>query len=292
MIEELAITVLENRKIEVKPIVRPRGFFKKGHDGEFMYSGCKQVYTLPMSYNTRTFINPFLNNTEAKQFEKLLNLEDGALNIYNLKNAFWGNFKVELKKEKKILDLNTPIHALEYRVMLANRDFFAPDWESRYNKGSYKYALVDEGMLELNAAKSAEKLDQAMEYMIKLKKSNKEMVNTLRLLQKNIPVSARDNTQWLKTQLWLIIEEKSQNIGVKNIDDFLTVCNDPKAKTKLFVLDAVENGDVVFRGSEYRIAETQQLIGKSLEKAVDWFDDNRNIEDRILIEDRLKLNNK
>ena len=50
--------ILIDKKVRVEPIISTRPFFKKGHDGEFMYTGCTRVYGLPYDSQKRTFFNP------------------------------------------------------------------------------------------------------------------------------------------------------------------------------------------------------------------------------------------
>jgi hypothetical protein len=94
---EKKIKVLQNKKVILKPIEKERPFYKKGHDGEFMFSGCKERFTLPFSQSLNSFIQIF-EKGEQEAFEELLQKKPGELNTYTRKNSFWNDFYVDLEK--------------------------------------------------------------------------------------------------------------------------------------------------------------------------------------------------
>src|SRR6056297_2524720 len=119
----MEITVLEDKKIKIEPIIRRRSFLPKGHDGEFLYTGCHKDYGLPFNGKKRSYLNPFKDETEQKQFEKLLNRKEGDLNLYSREDSFWGELSFSLTKDGDTLDLNNPIDSLWYRIFLVNPRF-------------------------------------------------------------------------------------------------------------------------------------------------------------------------
>jgi hypothetical protein len=282
------MSVLNSNKVIVRPVKSGRPFMKPGHDGEFMYTGCFKGYKLPYVLATRSFARIF-DDAEQKEFEKLLNKKEGELSIYNWKSEFWNDFTVELGKEEKILDLNIPIHALEYRVLKANSDKIAVD-EANIRSGAHSYVLVDENAKQEADYKLSEKNEEAMELFMKLRKSDKKMYDLLRVLGKNPSHNMKSNTKALKAELDAVIAQKERINGQVGIDDFIEAAKDPKFSTKIFVLDAVELKEILTKNGGYRIAETKQLIGNSLEQAVDFFDDAKNQDQKLLIEQRLQLN--
>lgn len=287
VITKPSISVLEDRKIKVEPIVRGRAFLKPGHDGEFMFTGCWRYFGLPISLRTNSYMNPFKNAEERKEFERLLGLPDGSLNTNNKKSKFWGEYKIMIGKEPMELDLREVDHALRYRV-LSVHPRFAKQGEDTSGNLELQYRLVDERYQEEAYSKTALRKSEAYTELNKLAKSKKKMLDTLRLL--GITMSDVSSEQALKAKLAQIIEEPASNRGggVKTIEDFMTTVTDPQALPKLFVLDAIEFGEITVMGSDYRLAETKQLIGKSLQGAVDWFSDLANQETKLLIEARLK----
>lgn len=283
------VKILTNKQIKVVPIVRGRAFFKKGSDGEFMFSGCKKMYSLPYKESTRSLVNIF-EEGEQEAFEKLLNKKEGTLNIYDRKNPFWTKFVVEIKKGGKTLDLNVPMHVLEYKVLKANKELIAPSWAEKDSKASYQFALVDESIIEEADNKLAIKTDKAFDHLYDIKKSALKMRNVLRILGKKVPDDA--NKEWMKAELIKIIEQKEKTVGVLNIDDFIQAVTDKSAATKILILDAIDAKGIIASNGGYRIQSSNQLIGRSNSEAVDWLEDPKNQEDKLLLEEMIKRNNR
>ena len=282
---------LRNVEVKVKPIVRGRAFFPKGHDGEFLYSGCTNRLTLPYSYSKRSYVNIFENDEEREFFEKALNKAPGALTIYDRNNDYWGKeFFVELDKNTYTINLNDPIGMLEYKVLLANKDKIAPTWAERNLNPGYKWAIVSSEQEDDDHYKLAAKNERAMELFFKIKSSNKKMYDVLRLLGKKPVKNSIDNTRWLKTQLDTIINQKERIAGSPNIDDFIKAVEDPFFSEKVFVFDAMDIGEVILEDGVYRIKETNAPIGRSIDQCVEYFADMKNNEDKILIKQRMELN--
>jgi hypothetical protein len=281
--------VLENRKIRVVPIVRGRAFFPKGHDGDFLFSGCWRYYGLPINSRTRAYFNPFKAGEQAA-FEKLLNLPAGSLNTNDRKSKFWGEFKIPLDKNGTELDLSQVDHALIYRVLQVDPKFATQSDD--LTKLEYQYQLIDERYVEEEYSKLNLKKAEAYSELNKLK-SKKQLVDTLRLL--GIKMNDESSFDALKAKLAQIVEEPASNKfkGLKTIDDFLLITKDPQATMKLFVLDAIDNKEVVVEnGDEYRLVESGKLIARSLKGAVDWFSDIANQETKLLIQERSQISSK
>lgn len=279
--------VLENRKIKVVPIVRGRAFFAKGHDGDFMFTGCWKHFGLPINSKTRSYFNPFKSG-EQEAFEKLLNLPSGSLNTNDRKSKFWGEYKIPLDKSGLDLDLSEVDHALIYRVLKVNPKIASE--KDDITKLEYQFQLVDERYAEEEYSKLSLKKIEAFTELNKISKSKKQLLDTLRLL--GIKMSADSSIESLKSRLAQIIDEPESNKfkGIKTISDFLKVVQDPQATTRLFVLDAMDAKEVfVQNGDEYRLSESNKLIARSLQGAVDWFTDVANQETKLLIQERIKV---
>lgn len=279
--------VLENRKIRVLPIVRGRAFFAKGHDGDFLFTGCWKYYGLPISSATRSYFNPF-GAGEQEAFETLLNLPKGSLNTNDRKSKYWGEFSFTLDKEGMELDLSQTDHALIYRVMKVNPKFAKQGDD--INRIEYQFQLVDERYAEQEYSKLSLRKIEAYSELNKISKSKKQLVDVLRLL--GIKMTESSTIDALKSKLALVIDEpaSSRMKGIKTIEDFMKVVQDPQATTRLFVLDAIDNKEVyIENGDEYRLTESNKLIGRSLQGAVDWFADIVNQESKLLIQERIKV---
>jgi len=283
---------LREEKVEVKPIVRQRSFFKKGHDGEFMFTGTTKGYMLPYSNSTRSYVNVFESDEEQKFFENKMSLKDGELSVYDRKSEYWTTFTVTISKEGKTLDLSIPSHMLEYKVLMANKKRISPTWEDRNSNPGFEFALVNESQVIDDNIKMSEKNERAMELFMKIRKSNKKMYDILRVLGANPQPQAKEDAKWLKSEIDKIISQKQKAPGILAIDDFIRTAEDSKFSTELFVLDAMDIGEIVHRSGKYRLTSNEQLLGKSMSQVVDYFDSPGGREDKILIEQRLELNNK
>jgi len=282
------MSILKNNKVIIRPVVSGRPFMKKGHDGEFMFTGCNKGLKLPYSQKIRSFINIF-KDKEQSEFEEKLNKQKGELNIYNWNSKFWTDFTVELTKEERILDLSIPMHALEYKVLQANKDKVALS-EADIIEGVHAFVLLDEAVQQESDYRTSEKNEEAMELFFKIRKSDKKMYDILRVLGKSPSHNMRSNTKALKSELDAVIAQKAKIVGQPNIDSFIEAATDVRLSTKIFVLDAIDLGEVIIKDGGYRISESKQLIGNSLEQAVDFFDNAKNQDQKLLIDQRLQLN--
>jgi hypothetical protein len=278
--------VLKKKIIKVEPIVRSRSFFKKGHDGEFMYTGCRRIYTLPFDSAKRSFFNPFLKEGEQEFFEKQLNQKEGALNLYDSHSKFWGSFTTSLDKNGLELDLSNPSDALRYRVMLVDPKF--ANGEDQRDVPECEFILIDQEITDKAISEKAQTKDKAMDYMYKLKKSKKGMYDTLRLLGKKPDVDA--SADWFKTEIYKILDEPGILPGTVGLKQFIEVMEDSLADVKIFVLDAVEKGEIVQGNDGYRIADGRKYLGKDITQVYHYFADGgpEAKEEKIIIEQRLK----
>ena len=287
-LEELKKKVLVNKTISVKPIKPRKPFLKKGHDGEDVYTGCHKDYGLPYDVNLRSYKNPFLEEGEQELFEKLLNQEEGALNLYKFKVTepnFWGNFLLKIPKEGTTLHLNNPADALMYRVLL--QDPKAATSNSELSILQKEYTLLDESKKDEELSILGQKQDEANDFMHKIKKSKKQMVDTLRLMGKSVDKDA--SMDWLKAELYKIINEVSTTKGVVGLDKFLEVMKDPVAETKLFVLDAIEQKELVRTQTGFKVEGLNEFVGLNYEDVVKHFlkEDPKVQELKQIIQSRL-----
>ena len=289
--EESPKLFLRNIKVIVKPVKRHRPFFAEGHDGEFMYSGCINRITLPFSISKRSYVDIFESKEEQEFFENALNKAPGALNIFDRNSQFWSkDFFVDLDKDDKELDLSSPVQMLEYKILLANTNLIAPSWGERFKNPGYRWAIVSEAQIEDDSYKIAAKNEEAMELFFSMKNSNKMMYNVLRLIGTNPNKSNENNTTWLKAQIDKIISQKEKVKNVYNIDDFITVAKDPRFNEKIFVLDAIDLGEIKKIDGIYKINESNIPVGRSIDQCVEFFANKKYSEEKILIEQRMELN--
>jgi hypothetical protein len=277
--------ILENKTIKVRSIVRPRPFLRKGHDGEFMYTGCRRIYGLPFDSKKRSFFNPFKDEEEQELFEKALNQKEGSLNLYDSKSKFWGSFTFSLDKDGIDLHLGSPNDALIYRIMLVHPKF--ANSESEKGVPECEYIIIDQDIEEQVISEKAEVKDKAMDFMYKIKKSKKKMYETLRLLGKKADPEA--SVDWLKTELYKILDQSGNTPGIVGIKQFIEVMEDPTSDVKIFVLEAIDKGDITQRNDGYRILGSNKFLGKDIKNVYEYFASETPDakEDKLIIEQRI-----
>jgi len=235
---------LENRKVILKPIVKPGGMNPTGHDGEFMYTGTQIQFVLP--YNVRKGRLESILSPEVQEFfEKEL---DTDLNIHKKTDNFWFNFRINIRKDDKlmqnglVLDLSDPIDNLRYKL-LKIQPAVAASWSDRFKRGEYRFALVDENELDEGRAKIADRKKEAYMFLGKVEGSKKKMVDFLRVYGKHPQKDA--TLEFLKGEIDKIIEEP------KELDQMLKVIKDPDYEMKLFLEDAVDAGAITKKSRKY-----------------------------------------
>ena len=124
--------------------------------------------------------------------------------------------------------------------------------------------------------------------MYKIKKSKKEMINTLKLLGKQVTLDS--NKDWLEGELFKIIDEIAVNKGTSGIDKFIEVMEDSAKDTRLFVLDAIEAKEIVRDVNGFKIPDTKVFVGRKYEEVVRYFlnKDPKVQEVKLIIEDRIR----
>lgn len=281
------VKVLQNKTITLRPIVRGREFAPKDskHDGRFMYTGCRERFHLAKNEDTGSFINVF-EPGEIEAFEKLLNKKPGELSLYNRNSPFWAKMWVELDRTAKTFNLNDPIHALRFKILKSYPNKIAPNWESRENLPSYKWAIIDEDYIDIEDNKKADAMQKAMTLYFEIKKSKKKMSDVLRLLGKKLPESY--DTEFLDKEIMKIISQVEKTTGVLSINDFISAASDPQISEKIFILNAIEAKAIISTGGEYRDADTNALLGRNMKTVVDHFSDPLYQEDKLLIEEKIK----
>ena len=179
------------------------------------------------------------------------------------------------------------MHVLEYRVLKANTKRICPNWEDRNRNSAYEFALIDKDVEEVNDIRMLRE-SSCHELFIKIRKSIKD-VRYSSCSWQEATKEASVNTSQLIKEIDQIIAEKSKVGGVLNIDDFIEAAEDPKLSLKVFVLDAIEIGEIEVSKGVYKITSSQTAIGRNLSEAVDYFDSIKGREDKLLIEQRLEM---
>lgn len=243
------ITFPVDKKVSLRPIIRKGGWLPPGHDGAFMLSNTHA--NLVVLEDSLGALRLNASPEELEALEKACQFKEGFLNP-NLpdKENFWRKHKtrITISKEGLTLDLKNPQDYIKYIIAKSNFGFLvAPTWEKRLDKGTYKFALVDqEEELKTKAEEADITKDVWMAYG-QISTSKVKMINVLKLLHMGTAnkVGKNPNDDFLKTELKKFAENEPKK--------FITVVNDPDFTVKADILTAVENRAITKDGIKYYI---------------------------------------
>ena len=276
---------LENKKVSVRIVEKYRSGFNKHSDGNTLFTGCKQSFQCPTNQYDRLI--PILTEDEQRWFEDKMGLPRGHMSFNNKEKSFWKDFRVNLDKKGKILDLNDIEDNLAYKVLRVSKT--VANSKDEINVLQHTFYMVTEDEEQDANSRIAERYEEASKLFATASKSDKTMINILRLLGKTVPVEA--NSKWLKGELVKIVEQKANIPGQLNMNDFIRVAGDKEMNNRIFILDAMEIGEILLEGTTYRL-RSGDVIGYDFAQALSFFNNPKNQQTKLLVEDRIKNNKK
>ena len=235
---------LLNKSVYIYPIIRSGSWLQdihKHHDGAFMFTGTKTVIMgVPFSNSQDRSIDPLTEEEKLyfySDFSKL-RIKEGTLSVFS-PECYWNTFKVKLSKEPFKLNLSDDLDYLKWAFLKAQTDLIAPTWESRYDKGHYKYAIRDIGEEENQKAINVNKKFVVYDHIGKIRENYGKLLNVLKLynLSKNI-IKKYTNA----THNALVVE--LDNISSQDIEGLYKIFEDPKFELKLFIYSAIDCGAI------------------------------------------------
>ena len=242
--EALRKGYLQNKKVYLKPVIRGgKMITSPEHVAYFQYEGASNWFQLPKQEVTGVLANPFTTDEEKEFFEKELDLD---LNIHKKKDNFWHTFFVKVIKDYGLMhdgyvfNLSDPLDNIRYRVTKL-QPMVAPSWDEKYNRGEYRFALVDEGYAEEAEQTTTNKTIEAYTFLGSIQNSipnMKDFLGVYYLEKKEMKFVPEDaDKDWLKKEVRKVIDNE--------VDLALKIINDPSAKVKNFILQAIRSGAIV-----------------------------------------------
>jgi len=234
---------LQNKKVFLKPVIRGGKMIKSpDHVAYFQYEGANNWFQLART-SRNTLVDPFVNDEEKKFFEKTLDID---LNIHKKKDNFWATFFVKIVKDWNLMhtgyefNLSDPMDVLRFKVM-QHEPTVAPDWEHRFAKGEYRFALVEEDYEERVETDTTKKLVSAYTFLGTLKGSATRMNEFLGTFlmetksTKQVPADA--SKEWLSKEIKKAIDS--------DIDTVLRLIDDKDASIKHLILKGIRAGAII-----------------------------------------------
>lgn len=237
---------MEDKKIKVMPIVREGSWLSnitKNHDGIVLFTGTGVTYSVPVT-SSGTMVNVLVDETPetVKWLENELGLESNALspNRQSDKN-FWMREKitrVKITKDGLVLNLNNPVDYIKYLVLKCNKELIAPSWDNRFEKGTYKFALVDNDVEIREGSKKAELMKDCYMEFGKISDSEAKMKGVLKIYfvetKSNNKVPSKTTKDFLKSEINKVIDT--------NPKKFLSIIQDVDFSVKADVSEALNVG--------------------------------------------------
>jgi len=293
---ELVLGSLPNRKVLIKPVVW-EGWLNKNHSGAWLNDGAVMTITVPLSRGTGELINP-LSKEEQEFFEDKsrsgMDFNQGDLSPYKKPDErtgvtpYWYRKEVIVRKPNTIVDTNTvvgqldlsnPEQYLEYKILKANTGIggiVAKSWEERFDQGTHRIVLVEDGYDSETKARTAEDTIKAYGMFGKISKSQTKCYEFLSVYWLENAGSVKPSVD-AKIDFML---PQIEDIIKTNPKEFVRIMED-NYEDKLMVHNALRLNFIKIYGSTFVLLPEEKPMGTSLKEVVLYFKDDRNQEDKL-----------
>ena len=210
-------------------------------------------------------------------------LDTGDLSIHKRDQNYWTDFKVRLRNEVKVLDLSKPEEYIIYKVLLTNDGTIAPSEAEKFGKGTYKFAIVEEGYQNIEKVKSAGSKMEAYKFFGKIESSPTKMKEFLNVYYtqkpggKSVPSNAKQ--EFLIAEIEKVIEV--------DLSGFLTLANDKEFEKKVLIYSGLKFKAILREGMNYKTPEGT-IMGVNLQEAIAFLDNPSNSDEVIRIKGRIE----
>lgn len=273
---------LPNRKVKVKPIRRKGGWLAPGHEASFLFKGSYYEMTVAVDERNRV-VNP-LTREEQEFFEDPirsgLDFGKGDLNTTKKKeDNYWFTSKARLRLKDEIthLDLSNAEDYLLYKILLTCKDIIAPNADSQFSKGSYKFVIVEEDHeVAVEVAKADAKMQAYTEFGA-IRKDAKKLRHVLMVMGAK-KVARNSELSFLNAEVNKLIEA--------NPTRFINTVTDKHLEAKILIQEAVTARALKVDGTTYSLPSGDK-IGDNISEAIEFLNSKKNQEHRVILESRV-----
>lgn len=287
------VNCLRNEKVIVRFVPSQTAMVqRKGH---ILYGGMAESATrsfvVPRLAKTGMFKN-ILTDNEKSFLEKAMGLEINALSIYKKENNFWddsnsnGIGRVTLHKQDNYLDLSIPEQYIQYKILLANKDYIAPSMEELENKpkATYQFVIISEGD---ETKRSLSRMDITMECYTEYGAVKKDK-DTLKVIIEQLerrPISSNVKLDYLQNKINDYIQADPRK--------FYTVITDKYLQAKVLIKRSVEAGLIGTKNNTYYLRKDGTPLCEmgeesTLNNAAKYVSSIKHQEIKYLLEAQLK----
>jgi hypothetical protein len=239
-----------------------------------MLSNAIRSFCAPVQRNNT--VKNILTNEEKKYLEDITGLD---LSVYG---DFWSTFYVKLRKDDagNILDLNNPMDFMALKVLESlSKDDIALNWESRYAKQTYQFAITRQNEEMAENKKKYDSKKEAFKLYGKIEDDKDKLLTVYKLLV-NKPISKDTSLLWLQGKVEAIIDTEPKK--------FLGVVNDKAFYTKMLIQEGIDSGVILKKSNKYSTVDGLELCNPgeiaTFENAVLYLDNVKNQDVRGIIE--------
>ena len=274
-----SVKKLRMQKYKVIPIKRKGGWVPETHDSAFMNEGAKMGVVVPVLPGN-ILVEPLRyedgerwSNEDRKALADELGLEGPEqFNVHAAKNYWRGN-TVDVDRRGHYLDCSKVEDFIKYLILISDSDRISPNWAKRFEKGTYKFAIIGEGQeIEENVTRT-EDMKKAYTLFGRMDSSAEKMKDFLfvyYLQRKEAKRPPRDaGVDWLKAEIQKVVDT--------DLTMFLEINSDEKYDTKLLIIKSVESGALKRERHQYFIPGDEKPIG-TIDQMIAFLDDDRNQE--------------
>ena len=287
------VNCLRNERVIVRFVPSQTAMVqRKGH---ILFGGMAETATrsfvVPRLAKTGMFKN-ILTDNEKSFLEKAMGLEINALSIYKKENNFWddsnpsGIGRVTLHKQDNYLDLSVPEQYIQYKILLANKDYIASSMEELETrpKATYQFVIISEGD---ETKRNLSRMDITMECYTEYGAVKKDK-DTLKVIIEQLerrPISSNVKIDYLQNKINDYIQADPRK--------FYTVITDKYLPAKVLIKRAVEAGLVGMKNNTYYLRKDGSPLCEmgeesTLNNAAKYISSIKHQELKYLIEAQLK----
>jgi len=270
---------LPNRKVKIVPLKRKRGLLPKEHEASFLFK--ESYYEVCVPIDERGRMKDPLTPEERAFFESPssgMDFEPNELSVTRENNYYTKKkAKVRLKNEVTYLDLSRPDDYMKYKILLTVKDRIALSDDPRETKVTQKFALVDENhetQQQLNELDT--KLAAYTEYGA-IKKDFRSLRHVI-MVATGKKVAKNAKLEFLQTEANRLLSNAP--------DAFLNAVRDKDLETKILIQDAITAKALRKQGIAY-YTPGGDLIGNNLAEAVEFLNNKKNQDLRLVIEKKV-----